>query len=542
VAEGREVTRLRDPVLVLGWLALAAFLGLFVVYPLVRVGLTPTAADWGRVLESERWRGAFFHSLLMMGLSTVSSLVLGFVFAYAVTRASLPGGRLFAMVPLAHLLTPPFVGGLAFLLLMGRRGWITNQWLGLDFSIYGWHGLWMAQTLSFFPLAFLILKNTLETIDPTLEAVAHGLGARRLKVFCTVTLPLCRPGLTSAGLFIALGVLGDFGNPLLLGGRFRVLATEVYTQLGGWVDPGTAAALGLALLGPALVLFAVQQVLERGRSRFETVGSRGSRLDVRPPSVGVRVALFGVCGLVSAFIVLQYATILVGALSKVWGVNSAWTWDHFASVGQYTKDLGNTLGFAALGAVVCTVLATFGAFAVLRARVPLGRCFDLATLVPAAVPGSLLGLALVIAFHGPPFGWTGTWFIVVAAIAVKSLPEGYRMAAAALAPLKPSLDDGARNLGAHRSRTLVDVLLPLIQSSVVAIFLFSFIQGVGTLSSVIFLVSFTTPLTSVTILNLVDQGDWAGAAALASVLVAITFAALGLFRIVTGKALARELP
>jgi iron(III) transport system permease protein len=524
----------------LAWACLVAFVVLFVAYPLVRVALTPTAPDWVRVAASERWREAFVHSLTMMVLSTASSLAVGFAFAYAVTRVRIPGSKWISAIPLMHLLTPPFVGGLSFLLLFGRRGLITHQLLGLDWSIYGWHGLWLAQTLSFFPLAFLILNNSLMAIDAALEQAARGLGAGRWRVFRTVTLPLTAPGFGAAGLFIALGVLGDFGNPLLLGGRYRVLATEVYTQLGGWVEPGTAACLGLVLLVPSLVLFAIQQILERRtRRRFETVGNRGGGLELLGSGRVAGVALTVLCGLVSLLVVLQYCTIFLGAVSHVWGVDASWTGAHFGEVRRYGRELANTLRLSLLGAALCAVVSAFAAFAVHRAAVPLRRFIDLATLLPAALPGSLFGLALAVAFHGKPFALTGTAAILVAALVVKSLPEGYRIASASLTPLRLSLDEGARNLGASRLRMFGDVILPLTRRSVVAVFLFSFLQGVGTLSSVIFLVSFSTPLTSVAILNLADQGDWSGASALACVLVVITVATLGLLRWVSGRNLGR---
>ncbi len=525
-----------DPWLVGAFVALAAFLAVFVVYPVVLVTMAPGLDDWVRVATTPRWRAATVNTLTMVVLSTASSLVIGFVYAFAVTKGQVPGRRFFGVIPLLLLVTPPFVGGLAFILLLGRRGLLTHGLLGLDVSIYGWHGLWLAQTLSFFPVAFVILRSTLLAVDPTLEQAARDLGASRLQVLRTVTLPLATPGLLAAALFIAIAVLSDFGNPMLIGGRFRVLATEVYTQLTGWAAVGTSAALGLLLLLPAALFFALQQhVQRRTRQRFATVGGRSGSLPEPPPVRPLRWLLFGGCVLVTLFVASTYLVVVLGALTQVWGVDASLTASHLRGVARHLPELGNSLRFALLAAALCSTLSLLSAYLVHRCGVPLRAVIDLTTLLPAAVPGTLMGVAFVLAFNAPPLALTGTGTIIVLAMAVSYLPVGYRICAAALAQLQGSLDDTARNLGASRMRILKDVTLPLLRSGVTAAFVFCFIQSVGTLSAVIFLVSFDTPLASVTILNLAEQGHWGRAAALATVLVGVTFVALAAVRGLVGR-------
>lgn len=525
-----------DPWLVVAFLALAAFLATFVLYPTVLVSLAPSREDWQQVLTTPRWRLAARNTLTMVLLSTSSSLLLGLVYALAVTKVRVPGARLFELVPLFLLVTPPFVGGLAFLLLLGRRGLITDALLGLDVSIYGAHGLWLAQTLSFFPVAYVILRSTLRAIDPTLTHAARSLGASRLEVLRSVTLPLATPGLLAAALFIAIAVLSDFGNPMLIGGRFRVLATEVYTQLTGWASVGTSAALGLTLLVPAALFFVLQQrVQRRSRQRFATVGGRGGSLPEPSAPAALRWALFACCALVTAFVAALYLVIALGAVTTLWGVDTSLTGAHLQAVTRYLPELRNSLSFALLAATLCTIASLIAAYLVQRCGVPVRSSIDLATLLPAAIPGTLMGVAFVLAFNTEPLRLTGTAGIIVVAMAVSYLPVGYRICVAALTQLQPSLDDTARNLGASRMRTLIDITAPLLKGAAGATFVFCFIQGVGTLSTVIFLVSFDTALTSVTILNLAEQGQWGRAAALAAVLVGVTFVALAAVRGVVGR-------
>lgn len=525
-----------DRGLLLAYGLAALFLLGFVVAPLVRVALEPSAADWRQVLTTPRWQRAALNTLVTVGLSTTSSLLLGTAFAFAVTRARVPGARLFSVVPLFLLLTPPFVSGLAFVLLLGRRGLLTYHLLGLETSVYGLHGVWLAQTLSFFPVAYLVLRGAFLAVDPTLEQAARGLGADRGQVLRSVTLPLVTPALLAAALFIAIGVLGDFGNPMLVGGRFQVLATAVYTQLTGWASFGTSAALGLVLLVPAVALFAAQQAVQAAtRQRFATVGGRGAGLPAPAVAGWLRWSLFALCVLVTLFVLASQGVVFVGALTRLWGVDLAFTLEHARYAFGQVGGLGNSLRFASLAALLCTALSLLVAYLVQRGGVPARRGLDLATLLPAAVPGTLLGVAFVLAFNGPPLRLTGTGLIIVVAMAISYLPVGYRICAAAIEQLRPALDDSAANLGASKLRALLTVTAPLLRPALAATFVFAFVQAVGTLSTVIFLVSFDTPLASVTILNLAEQGSWGRAAALASALVVVTVAALALLYLVAGR-------
>ena len=524
-----------DPVLALGYVAVLLFLLGFVAAPLVTVAFAPSGADWTRVATTSRWREAGLNTLLLVGLSTTSALVLGTLYAFAVTRARLPLRRVFEVVPLVLLVTPSFVSGLAFILLLGRRGLFTYHLLGLETSIYGWHGVWLAQTLSFFPVAYLVLRGVFLAHDARLEQAARGLGAGRWRLLTTVTLPLATPGLLAAGLFIAIGVLGDFGNPMLVGGRFRVLATEVYTELTGWASVGTSAALGLFLLVPAVLFFAAQQRVQAATSgRFQSVGGRGSGLTPPPVPAGLRAGLFVLCAVVTLFVLASQGVIVAGSLTRIWGVDYALTGDHYAYVTTRAAPLLNSVKFAALAAVVGSVVAAVTAYLVHRTRVPLRRGLDLATLLPAAVPGTLMGVAYVLVFNRQPFQLTGTASLIVIAMAVSYLPVGYRILAASLQQLRPSLDESAANLGASRTRTFFTVLVPLLWPAIASAFAFTFVQAVGTLSTVIFLVSFDTPLASVDILNLAAQGRWGRACALATALLVVTGTALALAYVATG--------
>lgn len=526
----------RDLGVALTLTAVVVLLGVFVLYPLVMAAAAPRAEEWWRAVTTPRWRVTMLNTLQMAVLSTVSSVVVGFLYAYAVVRARVPWARFFTLIPLLSLITPPFVSGLAFILLFGRRGLVTYELLGLNTSIYGWHGLWLAQTTSFFPIAFLAIAGVLRSLNPNLERASEGLGAGRWATFWRVVVPLTVPGVGASALLVAIAVLGDFGNPMLIAGRFRVMATEAYLQISGWADLRMGAALGLALLVPAVAFFFLQRRLQGASiGRFVTVGGRGSRLEAAPVAPLVRWGLFAFCAAIAVFIVAKYLVILVGALTPVWGVDYTFTLENFRQVLSRGPQIWNSIRFAGAAALACAVLATVTAYLVTRAKVPFGRSLDLVALLPAAIPGTLLGIAYVLAFNTPPLKLTGTGTIIVISMVFSYLPVGYRIAAATLQQLAPSLEESAADMGASGMRAFVDVVLPLIGSSFSAALVYTFVKAVGTLSAVVFLISHGTVVASASILNLAEQGYWGWAAALATLLVTIALAALGVARLLLGR-------
>src|SRR5438094_5993093 len=232
----RSVIRLGDPVWFLGASGTALLIALFVLYPVFRVLAYPSATDFLAVLDHPRWIRAIVNTLVLTTLSSVTACLLGFVFALALTRPDLPGKGLFRTISILPLFSPPFAVAFSYLLLFGRLGLITHTVFHLRVDILGWRGLWLSQTISFFPIATLAISRVLENIPPSIEFVARNLGADEVSVFRTVTVPLARPGVAAAMLLVALYVLADFGNPLVIGGDFPILATEACYPIGGWTD------------------------------------------------------------------------------------------------------------------------------------------------------------------------------------------------------------------------------------------------------------------------------------------------------------------
>jgi len=514
--------------LYLAWLIVFSLLIVLIALPLLMVVLSAGKSDYLVVAKSKVWHQAMLNTLLECVSSSLISVIIGFIYAFAIVKADFPFKKFFKFIPLVHLITPPFVGGLAFILLVGRQGFITHRLLGLDVSIYGFWGLLLAQTLCFFPIAYLICLQTLQGINTNLEKAAKSMGAGKFKIFWTITLPLSATGLVSSFLFIAVSVLSDFGNPLIVAGRFRVLAVEVYTQLTGWLNVGISAVLGIVLVIPSIILFVLQnQLIKKSGSKFSTIGGKSSfeEKKINSCSKTANILLFIFVAILSLMILAQFLAIIAGSFQKLWGIKTEFTLVHIKSVLGYVRELKNSVLFALLAAFFSTVIAAFTGFFVHRTQLPARKTMDTIVQLPSAIPGSLLGLAISIFANKLHF--RASEVLIVIAMTVAFLPFAYKVVSANFVQISTTLDDGARALGANQLYMFGTILVPIASGGIFSGFIYAFIRGVGTLSAVIFLVSFKTPLASVRILNLAEEGFWGKSAALALTLTIITFAILG---------------
>jgi iron(III) transport system permease protein len=511
---------------------LAAVLLIFVLWPAASMLIEPDGSHWRQFVTSERLRGVTWNTAVMVALSTVTATVVGFVFAYGLTRDDVPGKRFFRLISLLPLISPPFALGLALILLFGRSGLITSDLLGLTVDARGLGGLWVVQTFTFYPVAVLTMVTVLRNQNPALEWAARDLGRSWFGIMRTVTVPLAMPGILGAALLVAMLVLSDFGNPLIIAGDFRVLAVEAYLQVIGRFNLGLAAVLAVALLVPALVLFILQRQF-LGRRSYVTVTGKESTLSPIPTPRGVRWALVGFMSLVSAFVLVTYASIFAGAVTRVWGIDWSPTFDHLEFVLFRTGDLRNSAVFAMVAALTCAIMATTAGYFLHRRPVPGRAGLDALAVLPAALPGTMVGIAYVITFNTGPLVLTGTAAIIVISMVIRSLPVGYRSSVAALHQIGPSMDESAADLGAGALRTYRTVMLPLMKGAFTAAFIYAFVESINTVSAVIFLVSPGNQLASVTIMGLAEHGYWGEATAMSAALMLVTFLALGIFRIVT---------
>ncbi len=532
------MTRLRqEPLTLAAICAVFALLVLFVAYPLgwvAKASLTAegggfTLAHFAQLFLRRHFLAPILNSLLLATVVATLGTAVGFLFAFAVTRTALPGRRALRKLVNVPLISPPFVISLSAILLLGRNGLVTTaalERLGVDlyargFDIYGLGGLALVETLSYFPTAFLLLVGVLAGLDGSLEEAAQSLGASRARTFWRVTLPLCAPALLSAFLLLFIESLADFGNPLILGGRFHVLSVQAYLQIVGNDDAAGGSALALVLLLPSLALYVLQTALLRRRS-FVTVTGKAARLQARSVSRGAQAALGVACALGAGVIAVFYGLVVYGSLVKLWGMDPTLSLATYAKVLRSSRqDLFDTVLLGALSAPLTAAFALLAGYLIERKRFPGRRVMEVLCLLTFAVPGTVVGIGYALAFSRPPLALTGTATLLVMLLAFRNAPVGLKAATSGLKQLDVSLEEAAANLGASPPRVLASVTLPLLAPAVLGALVFSFVRAVTAVSAVIFVVSASWNLLTVSILGYVEASDLSHAAAQAVVLVAM---------------------
>ncbi|MEO8135129.1 MAG: iron ABC transporter permease [Betaproteobacteria bacterium] len=523
-----------------GWTLAALYpvvvllLALFVAYPLLALLLKSvhvegklSLAPIVKLLADPSTRQVLWNTLLLGFSVAVAGTILATLYAYAMTRVAMPCKGFFHFLALLPTISPPILMALSLILLYGRRGLITNGLFGMQTTaLYGYWGLLAAQLLSYFPFAYLLMLNLFRGLDASLEEAAATMGAHAGKVLTTVSLPLLAPGLAGSSLLLFSYSFADLGNPLLLGGDYPVLSAQIYLAIIGMYNIPQGAALAVILLAPAALVFFAHKHLAQ-KTAFASVGGRGSARHPQTRQPAVRMAAMGLCGAVSFVILLQYATVLAGATTQLFGINYTFTGKHFiAALTNSRGALLDTIGLAVMASAVAAVIGLLIAWFVARSRMPGRSAVDFVANLPLAIPGTVLGLGFGLAFNNRPLLLTGTAVIIIIAFSVRSLPYAIRSAVAALDQMNRSLDEASTNMGATTGQTLWRVLLPLIRPAVLAGMIFTFTRSVTTLSAVIFVVSPHWSLVTPVILSQMDRGDVGEAAALSVILVLLVLSVI----------------
>ena len=554
---------------------IAALLLLFIFYPVGRSlvaalldshGAFAPAMALARLTAPDIWGlgcfgggtgcGVAINSLVLATIVGFLSTGFALVLALAVQRGQQRGlGAVAKLMSVLPIVTPPFVIALALVVLFGRTGLVTtflSSTFGLPRTrwIYGLPGVTIAQVLSFTPIAFMILSGAIAAISRTLEEAAQTLRASKARVFRTVTWPLLRPALAAAFLLGFVESLADFANPVVLAGNYEVLSTKIFFAIAGAQhDPGRAASLAVVLLLFTLVAFWLQQRW-LGRASYVSVGGKG---DSGIPAVlpdGMRWACTGTALAWIGFTLACYAVIAVGGFVKDigrgemavslahfsagFGIDWRGGWPHFT--GSAWDSFFTTIEVAAIAAPLTAIVGLLSAYVITRHRFAGRAAFEFLTMVSFAVPGTVIGVAYIVAFNVAPIELTGGLAILVICFVFRNMPVGVRAGIAALAQIDQSLDEASATLRASTWRTLTQIVLPLLKPAIVATLVFSFTHAMTAVSAVIFLATAKYNLSTVYIIGRVEAGEYPLAIAYSAVLMLFMLAVLFLVQRLTGTA------
>jgi iron(III) transport system permease protein len=409
-------------------------------------------------------------------------------------------------------------------------------------------GVLVAQIFAFTPIAFLVLIGVVEGVSPALEEAAQTLRADRWRTFVDVSLPLMRPGLANAFLISFIESIADFGNPILLGGNFGVLSTEIFfSVVGAQLDQGRAATLGIVLLAIALLAFFAQRWVLGGKVYTALSGKGDAGLPVALPD-NVRRVCYLVALPWAAMTIVIYAMALAGGFVETWGRDYTPTLKHYVKAfgiewgphgllwaGAAWNSFWTTVKLSAIAAPLTAALGIVTAYLLTRQRFVGQAAFEFGTMLSFAIPGTVIGVSYILAFNVPPIEITGTALILVACNVFRNMPVGVRAGMASMAQIDRSLDEASTMLGARGPTTLRRVLLPLLKPAVIAALVYSFVRAMTTVSAVIFLVSAEYEWATTYIINRVVNGDYGIAIAYSSVLIVLMLGVIWLIQRLVGE-------
>ena len=543
---------LADPVMVTTIAVLIVFLTVFILYPLAillvdsiysgETGLTL------RFFKESFAKYTFIRAItntLKVGflvgiLSAAVGLLFAYVEEYVKVRTRFMAG-LFKVVSMLPVVSPPFVLSLSMIMLFGKAGIITRHLLHIyDNNVYGFWGIAIVQTMTFFPVCYMMFRGLLKNIDPSMEEAARDMGASRFKVFTSVTLPLLLPGIGNAFLVTFIESIADFANPMIIGGSYDTLATTIYLQITGAYDKNGACAMAVVLLAITMLMFAVQKYyLERKTAA--TLTGKASRARMLIEDKSVTVPLTVLCSLMALFVILMYICVPFGALFRTWGRDFTLTTKWFGQVFTRYKGLKafrDSFLLSLIASPITALLSMIISYLVVKRKFKAKGFIELVSMLAMAVPGTVLGIGYIRGFAGGMFhtgflqGIYGTGAILVIVFVVRSLPTGTRSGISALRQIDKSIEESAYDMGAGSLKVFTSVTLPLIKDSFLSGLVTAFVRSITAISAIILLVTPSYLLITVQINEFAEKGAYGVACAFATILIAITYGSVLLMNLV----------
>ncbi|MCD4719505.1 MAG: iron ABC transporter permease [Desulfobacula sp.] len=472
-----------------------------------------------------------------------TTTIFGLIFALYSVRATTRFRYLIRIFYILPIITPPFVVGMSLILLFGRAGMINDGLIYLlgpngiftpegaqgiferSGYIYGFTGIFLAQTLSLTPVSYMVISGMLSSINPAMEEASLTMRADRWKTLWSVTLPLLRPAIANAFLLGMISSAADFGNPLVLGGDYDVLSTEIYFSIAGsQLDFAKAAALGFILLIISLSVFVIQKKWI-GQKSYVTVTGVETSGNVTPLPLGLQRGMTVFISLWLLLVGILYVSIFLGGFVRQWGADYSLTLSHHAELWLKGLESGawpsflHSIVYSIIAAPLTTLMGILIAYIITRKQFFGRSIIDFGTVLIFAIPGTVIGVAYILAFNTPPLELTGTAMILIITMAIRAMPVGIRGGMSALSQISTTLEEASLLQRAGSLKTIRSVLLPLLKSTIVSSMAYSFIRAMTTVSAVIFLATAGTDVATTYILSRVESGDTGVAVAYGSVLI-----------------------
>ncbi len=525
-------------------LGVGLLLLLFLVYPFYTLitrsffsTRTPgvTLDNYLRFFTKPYYYRALWNTFVVTGMATLLCILIGVPMAYLMTRYNILGKNLIHIFIIMSLMSPPFIGAYSWILLFGRAGFVTKFFLntfGVHLpTIYGVNGIVLVFTFHLFPYVYLYVSGAMSGIDSSLEEAAENLGSSKLRRLFTVTLPVVMPSIAAGAVMVFMTALADFGTPMLIGEGYKVLPVLVYneymSEMGG--NANMASALSVIVVACSLTVLLVQKYAVSKRNYMMT--------SMRPPQEvklrGLRrllaslpVMLVTLIGLMPQIVVVTLSFVKTGFS----GFERGFTLENYQSIlSRLGTNIRNTYVFSIVAIVLIVLVGMLLSYVIVRQRGKVGPTLDLLVMFPYVIPGSVLGISLIVAFNKQPLILTGTATIMILSYVVRKLPYTVRSGSAFLYQTDPSIEEASINLGVSPMKTFFKVTARMMAPGILSGAILSWITCINELSSSIMLYSGRTSTIAVAIYQEVTRNSDGTAAALASILTLTTVASLLIF-------------
>jgi iron(III) transport system permease protein len=531
-------------------IVIAIVFALFLVYPLFSLFVSGfkdpgtqefTFGNFLKFFQKKYYYRTLWHSFLVTTCTTALAVAIGAPLAYFTTVYKVKFKGLLDILIIISMLSPPFIGAYSWILLCGRSGAVT-KFLAAVFgfqapSIYGFGGILLVLTLKLYPYIYLYTKGALKKVDASLSEAAESLGCSPLRKIITVILPLIAPTILAGSLLVFMNALADFGTPMLIGEGYNVMPVLIYnefiSEMGGQAN--FAAALAVILVIITGVMFLGQKYIVNKKSF--TMSSLRPIQEKRLRG-GKNLLLHGLTFFIVFLSIIPQLTVVYTSFKNT---NGSMFTEGF-SLNSYStifKNLGkpilNTYKFSIIAIIIIVFLAMFIAYITTRRRSWITNIIDSMTMFPYIIPGSVLGITLLLAFNKKPILLSGTALIVIIAFVVRRLPYTLRSSAAILYQISPSMEEAAISLGDSPLATFFKVTAIMMMPGVVSGAILSWITIINELSASVILYTGDTRTMSVAIYTEVIRASYGTAAALASILTLTTVISLLLFFKLSGK-------
>jgi iron(III) transport system permease protein len=525
---------------ILGYAAIWAFFGVFLIYPLIRLFFDAFTTDQGQFtlmnfydfFTDSYYLKATMNSLLL-GIGTVmTTSILGVAIAFLLLRYEFRGRELFSYLTIVPMIMPPLVGVMGFVFIMGRAGTVNillMDYLGFTKPVnfmYGIHGVLLVETLHLFPLMTLSIVDALGKIDPSLDEAAESIGSRGLRKFWDITFPLTTPGYVSGALLVFIWTFADFATPLVVG-IGDLLASQAYLNIVQFVDRrlfkmGIVISAIMIILAILFLIVAKQYVAIKDYSSLSY-----SKIERKKLSRLGSLAAIAFLTIILIFAFIPYLGVALDSFGRGWALTPLpvkYTLQYFKRVSVETpKFILNSLLYSGISVLICIAVGVPVAWIMARTKVPGREILDSLTTLILALPGTGVGIAYMRAFRDPlPFmnmSLIAMWIVIPIVLGVRRLPYTVRGTFASLQIVHKSFEEAAESVGAKKVTTFKDVTLPLIWKGVLVGALYSFILALQEASATLLLVVPGHEMMTVGIFNFYIGGSVNEAAALGFILI-----------------------